>query len=54
MLQGVIKAALFSACEKGHVDVAAVLLDRGAAVNQARVGCMSGEGACCVCIQCGC
>ncbi len=25
------------ACQKGHVDVVALLLDRGAVVNQARV-----------------
>ncbi len=37
---------LYIACQEGHQAVAGLLLDRGADVNQAKVRCGGGEGAC--------
>ncbi len=43
---------LFIACQYGDQAVAGLLLDRGADVNQARVRCGGGEGACGVWMGC--
>ncbi len=44
---------LYIACHQGYQAVAGLLLDRGADVNQAKVRCGGGDGACGVWMGCG-